>query len=195
MTASCYLWVTGRIKELINRGGEKISPTEIDAVLLGDPAVAEAAAFAVPDPIYGEEIHAAVVPQAEVTAAALQAYCRSRLADFKVPKVIHLVKELPDEGRTLRQADRSLWRRRLLCCRSPGAREGPHRGAGCGETGPDQLCDRSDDGDGERPHRQSQPAEQYSTETVRDKEARVATRPLRHGPDGWPRRRTGGSAR
>jgi oxalate---CoA ligase len=93
-----YLWVTGRIKELINRGGEKISPTEIDAVLLGEPAVAEAAAFAVPDPIYGEEIHAAVVPQAEVTAAALQAYCRSRLADFKVPKVVHVVKELPKDA-------------------------------------------------------------------------------------------------
>ena len=90
--------MTGRIKELINRGGEKISPTEIDAVLLSDPAVAEAASFAVPDPIYGEEIQAAVVPQADVTAAALQAYCRSRLSDFKVPKVIHFVKELPKDS-------------------------------------------------------------------------------------------------
>ena len=93
-----YLRLTGRIKELINRGGEKISPTEIDAVLLSDPAVAEAASFAVPDPIYGEEIQAAVVPQADVTAAELQAYCRSRLADFKVPKVIHFVKELPKDS-------------------------------------------------------------------------------------------------
>ena len=93
-----YLRITGRIKELINRGGEKISPTEIDAVLLGDPAVAEAASFAVPDPIYGQEIQAAVVPQADVTAAELQAYCRSRLADFKVPKVIHFVKELPKDS-------------------------------------------------------------------------------------------------
>jgi acyl-CoA synthetase (AMP-forming)/AMP-acid ligase II len=93
-----YLRLTGRIKELINRGGEKISPTEIDAVLLSDPAVAEAASFAVPDPIYGEEIQAAVVPQANVTAAELQAYCRSRLSDFKVPKVIHFVKELPKDS-------------------------------------------------------------------------------------------------
>jgi acyl-CoA synthetase (AMP-forming)/AMP-acid ligase II len=93
-----YLRLTGRIKELINRGGEKISPTEIDAVLLSDPAVAEAASFGVPDPIYGEAIQAAVVPQADVTAAALQAYCRSRLSDFKVPQVIHFVKELPKDS-------------------------------------------------------------------------------------------------
>jgi acyl-CoA synthetase (AMP-forming)/AMP-acid ligase II len=93
-----YLRITGRIKELINRGGEKISPTEIDAVLLSDPAVAEAVAFAVPDPIYGEEIHAAVVLQADVTAAALQAYCRSDLSDVEIPKVIHVVKELPKDS-------------------------------------------------------------------------------------------------
>src|SRR5262249_42900410 len=93
-----YLGITGRIKELINRGGEKISPVEVDAVLLSDPAVAEAASFAVPDPIYREEIHAAVAPPADVTAAELQAYCRSRLADVKVPKVIHFVKELPKDA-------------------------------------------------------------------------------------------------
>jgi acyl-CoA synthetase (AMP-forming)/AMP-acid ligase II len=93
-----YLRITGRIKELINRGGEKISPMEVDAVLLGHPAVAEAASFGVPDPIYGEEIQAAVVPRADVTVAELQTYCRSRLADFKVPKVIHFVKELPKDS-------------------------------------------------------------------------------------------------
>jgi acyl-CoA synthetase (AMP-forming)/AMP-acid ligase II len=93
-----YLRITGRIKELINRGGEKISPLEVDAVLLSNPAVAEAASFGVPDPIYGEEIQAAVTPRpdvTDVTAAELQKYCRSRLADFKVPRVIHFVKELP----------------------------------------------------------------------------------------------------
>jgi acyl-CoA synthetase (AMP-forming)/AMP-acid ligase II len=90
-----YLTLVGRIKELINRGGEKISPLEVDAALLSHPAVAEAAAFAAPDPKYGEEVHAAVVAKADITVDDLQAYCRSRLADFKVPKVIHLVKELP----------------------------------------------------------------------------------------------------
>jgi acyl-CoA synthetase (AMP-forming)/AMP-acid ligase II len=90
-----YLRLIGRIKELINRGGEKISPLEVDAALLTHPAVAEAASFAAPDPKYGEEVHAVVVPKADVTSEALQAHCRSRLADFKVPKVIHIVKELP----------------------------------------------------------------------------------------------------
>ena len=85
-------------KELINRGGEKLSPTEIDAVLLGNPAVAEAASFGVPDRIYGEEVQAAVVLRADITAAELQAYCRSRLSDFEIPKVIHFVKELPKDA-------------------------------------------------------------------------------------------------
>lgn len=90
-----YVTLIGRIKELINRGGEKISPLEVDAALLTHPAVAEAASFGAPDAKYGEEVHAAVVLKGEVDAAALQAHCRDRLADFKVPKVIHLVKELP----------------------------------------------------------------------------------------------------
>ncbi len=90
-----YLTLIGRIKELINRGGEKISPLEIDAALLLHPAVAEVAAFGVPDAKYGEEVHAAVALKASVTVDELQAHCRSQLADFKVPKVIHIVKELP----------------------------------------------------------------------------------------------------
>jgi oxalate---CoA ligase len=93
-----YLRITGRIKEMINRGGEKISPLEVDAVLLSNPAVSEAASFGVPDPIYGEEVQAAVALRADVTAAELQAYCRSRLADFKVPRAIHFVKELPRDS-------------------------------------------------------------------------------------------------
>jgi acyl-CoA synthetase (AMP-forming)/AMP-acid ligase II len=90
-----YLTLIGRIKELINRGGEKISPLEVDAALLAHPAVAEAASFAAPDPKYGEEVHAAVVLCGDASVADLQAHCGGRLADFKVPKVIHLVKELP----------------------------------------------------------------------------------------------------
>jgi acyl-CoA synthetase (AMP-forming)/AMP-acid ligase II len=90
-----YLTLVGRIKELINRGGEKISPLEVDAALLAHPAVAEAAAFGAPDQKYGEEVHAAVVLKSEVGVEELLAHCRGRLADFKVPKVLHLVKELP----------------------------------------------------------------------------------------------------
>jgi acyl-CoA synthetase (AMP-forming)/AMP-acid ligase II len=90
-----YLALTGRLKELINRGGEKISPLEVDAALLEHPAVAEAVSFAAPDAKYGEEVHAAVVLKGPATPAEIQAHCRERLADFKVPKVIHLTKEVP----------------------------------------------------------------------------------------------------
>jgi len=68
---------------------------EIDSVLLEHPAVAEVATFGAPDPKYGEEVHAAVVLKGEATVEQLQEHCRSRLADFKVPKVIHITKELP----------------------------------------------------------------------------------------------------
>jgi len=90
-----YLSLIGRIKELINRGGEKISPAEVDAVLLQHPAVAEAAAFAIPDRKYGEEVCAAVVLKGDATADELISYCRSHLADFKVPKTIQIVTALP----------------------------------------------------------------------------------------------------
>jgi oxalate---CoA ligase len=90
-----YLALTGRIKELINRGGEKIAPSEIDDVLLAHPAVAEAAAFGVPDVKYGEEVWAAVVLKGDADAEQLQAFCRDHLADFKVPKVIRIVSAIP----------------------------------------------------------------------------------------------------
>jgi acyl-CoA synthetase (AMP-forming)/AMP-acid ligase II len=90
-----YLALTGRIKDMINRGGEKISPTEIDDVLLSDPDVADAATFGVPDSKYGEEVSVAVVLRGDTDIAALQAFSRSRLAAFKVPKVIHIVSAIP----------------------------------------------------------------------------------------------------
>jgi acyl-CoA synthetase (AMP-forming)/AMP-acid ligase II len=90
-----YLALTGRIKDLINRGGEKISPAEVEAVLLEDPAVAEAAVFGVLDPKYGEEVAAAVVLHDNSDAIKLQEFCRERLADFKVPKFIYITSALP----------------------------------------------------------------------------------------------------
>jgi acyl-CoA synthetase (AMP-forming)/AMP-acid ligase II len=90
-----YLTLIGRIKEFINRGGEKISPLEIDAVLLSHPAVAEVATFGAPDAKYGEEVHAAVVLKDSATEADLAAHCRTLLADFKVPKVFYITAELP----------------------------------------------------------------------------------------------------
>jgi acyl-CoA synthetase (AMP-forming)/AMP-acid ligase II len=90
-----YIFLIGRIKELINRGGEKISPVEVDAALLSHPAVAEAASFGAPDQKYGEEVCAAVILKAQVTASELQDHCRNQLADFKVPKTIHIVSQMP----------------------------------------------------------------------------------------------------
>ncbi len=95
--ADGYLRLTGRLKEIINRGGEKISPLEIDDVLLRHPAVAEALAFAVPHPALGEDIQAAVVlkPEVSIPEQELKAHCATLLADFKVPHQVHVLEELP----------------------------------------------------------------------------------------------------
>jgi len=90
-----YLALTGRIKDLINRGGEKISPTEVEAVLLENPAVAEASVFGVPDAKYGEDVWAAVVLRKAAEPARLRDFCREHLADFKVPREIRVVSALP----------------------------------------------------------------------------------------------------
>jgi acyl-CoA synthetase (AMP-forming)/AMP-acid ligase II len=90
-----YLWLVARIKELINRGGEKISPREIDEVLLAHPAVAEAVCFGVPHATWGEEVVAAVVLRHAVSEADLLAYCGDRLADYKRPKQIHITETIP----------------------------------------------------------------------------------------------------
>ena len=90
-----YLTLTGRLKELINRGGEKISPLEVDAALLSHPAVAEAVTFAAQDAKYGECVHAAVVLSADADSESLRAHCADTLADFKVPDTIHIADNLP----------------------------------------------------------------------------------------------------
>jgi acyl-CoA synthetase (AMP-forming)/AMP-acid ligase II len=97
LDAEGYLVLTGRLKEMINRGGEKISPREVDEVLLAHPAVAEAVAFGVPHQAWGEEVAACVVlaPEAQANEAELLAYCREKLADFKRPKQIHITTAIP----------------------------------------------------------------------------------------------------
>ncbi len=101
-----YLTLVGRFKEMINRGGEKISPTEIEAVLLEHPAVAQAAAFGVPDPKYGEVVEAAVVLKDKADSEVLCSFCRERLVNFKVPTVIWTVPSLPRNamGKVQREA-------------------------------------------------------------------------------------------
>jgi acyl-CoA synthetase (AMP-forming)/AMP-acid ligase II len=90
-----YLVLTGRIKELINRGGEKIAPREIDEVLLAHPAIAEAVAFGVPHATWGEEVACAVVLREPVSEAAILSFCKERLADFKRPKKVYIVDTIP----------------------------------------------------------------------------------------------------
>ncbi len=96
LDADGYLHLTGRIKEIINRGGEKISPREIDEVLLDHPAVAQAVAFAMPDAALGEEVAAAVVlREAGVTETDLRHFAAQKLADFKIPRKILILDDIP----------------------------------------------------------------------------------------------------
>ncbi len=92
-----YLFITGRLKEIINRGGEKISPREIEDVILQHPAVAEAITFAMPHETLGEDIAAAVVllENAAVTEGELQRFVAAQLAEFKIPRLILFVDEIP----------------------------------------------------------------------------------------------------
>ena len=92
-----YLRLSGRLKEQINRGGEKVSPLEVDERLLAHPAVAEAVTFAMPDSRLGEEVGAAVVLRAgsETAEPVLQDFVAQTLAPFKVPRRILIVDEIP----------------------------------------------------------------------------------------------------
>jgi acyl-CoA synthetase (AMP-forming)/AMP-acid ligase II len=97
LDAEGYLTLVGRLKELINRGGEKVAPQEIDEVLLAHPAVAEAVCFGVPHPTWGEEVAAVVVlrPDATATGAELVAHCKAHLTDYKRPKQVHIATAIP----------------------------------------------------------------------------------------------------
>jgi acyl-CoA synthetase (AMP-forming)/AMP-acid ligase II len=92
-----FFFVTGRIKELIIKGGENIAPREIDEALLKHPAVQDAAAVGIPDRHYGQEIMACVVlrPGHSADEAALHAFCLAELGRYKTPKVFRLVADLP----------------------------------------------------------------------------------------------------
>jgi acyl-CoA synthetase (AMP-forming)/AMP-acid ligase II len=92
-----YLRLTGRLKEIINRGGEKISPLEVDGVLLDHPAIQQVVAFAMPHPKLGEEVAAAVVLREGQTATEreIRDFAASRMADFKVPRRVVILDEIP----------------------------------------------------------------------------------------------------
>ena len=92
-----YLTISGRLKEIINRGGEKIAPLEVDNVLMEHAAVAQAVTFAVPHDKLGEEVAAVVVLRENATAdeKTLRAFVGEHLTDFKVPRRIVIVDEIP----------------------------------------------------------------------------------------------------
>ena len=92
-----YVFLTGRLKELINRGGEKISPREVDEVLLDHPAIKQVVTFAMPHPSLGEDIAAAVVlrPGNAVSEEEVRSFAAGRLAEFKVPRKIVILDEIP----------------------------------------------------------------------------------------------------
>lgn len=92
-----YLRLTGRLKEIINRGGEKISPLEVDEVLMDHPAIAQCVTFALPHPKLGEEVAAAVVLREghEASEKDIRAFAAERVADFKVPRKVLILDEIP----------------------------------------------------------------------------------------------------
>ncbi|WP_287381544.1 AMP-binding protein, partial [Mesorhizobium sp.] len=92
-----YLRVTGRLKEIINRGGEKISPLEVDDVLMDHPAVAQVVTFATPHDKLGEEVAAAIVLREGMAATEgdIRSFAAMRLADFKVPRIVLILDEIP----------------------------------------------------------------------------------------------------
>lgn len=92
-----YLSLTGRLKEIINRGGEKVSPLEVDGILMDHPAVQQVVTFAMPHPKLGEEVAAAVVLREgmEADEAGIRKFCAERLADFKVPRRVVILAEIP----------------------------------------------------------------------------------------------------
>lgn len=97
LSAGGELTIRGRIKELINRGGEKISPEHVEGVLAGHPGVLEVAVFAAPDAMYGEAVAAVIVPRgsAAPTSDELTEFCRGRLAPFEIPATFRQAAELP----------------------------------------------------------------------------------------------------
>jgi acyl-CoA synthetase (AMP-forming)/AMP-acid ligase II len=92
-----YLMLTGRLKELIKRGGEQVSPLEVDGILSEHPAVAQALTFSIPHPMLGEEVGAAVVLREgmECTERELRDFAAKHLADFKVPRKVVFLPEIP----------------------------------------------------------------------------------------------------
>ena len=99
-----HLWIVGREKEMVIRGGHNIVPGEVEAALFEHPAVAEAAVAGVPHPVLGEDVAAWVVLRRPASVAGLRSFLLTRLADYKVPRRITVVGALPrnESGKVLK---------------------------------------------------------------------------------------------
>jgi fatty-acyl-CoA synthase len=97
MDADGYVRITGRLKDMIIRGGEKIFPAEIEEFLFSHPRVAQVAVFGVPDEFYGEEVMAWLQLRAGMTASEeeIRNYCRGQIAHYKIPRYVWFVSEFP----------------------------------------------------------------------------------------------------
>jgi acyl-CoA synthetase (AMP-forming)/AMP-acid ligase II len=97
MDAEGYVSITGRLKEIISRGGEKISPREVDEVLMDHPAILQVVTFGIPHPKWGEEVGVVVVLREaqQATETEIRAFAATRLADFKVPRKVLFMDEIP----------------------------------------------------------------------------------------------------
>jgi fatty-acyl-CoA synthase len=97
MDADGYVRITGRRKEMIIRGGENIYPREIEDLIFTHPKVSEAAVFGIPDEFYGEEIVAWIMllPGERMSEDDVRAFCKEKLAHFKIPKIVRFVDEMP----------------------------------------------------------------------------------------------------
>jgi acyl-CoA synthetase (AMP-forming)/AMP-acid ligase II len=110
--ADGYLYAVGRLSDVINRGGEKSDPAEVEAALAAHPAIAAAAVCGVADAELGERVGAVVVARAPVASADLKDWCRARLAAYKVPETFAFVDEIPltELGKISRKDLRALLR-------------------------------------------------------------------------------------
>lgn len=110
MDADDYLYFHGRLSEIIRRGGENIAPSEIETALLAHPAIQEAAVVGVPDPIWGEEIKAVVVPRSSIRAEEVRHFLAGRVAKFMLPRYVQFTADIPktETQKVRRQALRDL---------------------------------------------------------------------------------------
>ena len=104
-----YVKITGRVKDMIIRGGENVYPREIEEFLYTHPEVSDVQVYGVPDEKYGEQVAAAVQLRRApaLTAEEVRDYCRENIARFKVPEYVDFVEELPDDGAAARSRSTS----------------------------------------------------------------------------------------